>query len=66
MKKEKLRTTLIFLVSILFYIAAIVSRFVSTDTSLTVIGICLGSTFLCFGAAYKKKNDDNKNDESSH
>ena len=57
MKKEKFATILCFVASILFYIAAFVSRLASGDTSMTVVWIGLGSTFLCLGAVRKNKND---------
>ncbi len=61
MKKEKLTTVLYFVASLLFYIAAAISHFTSSDTSATVVWICLGSSFLCLGAVYMNKQ--NKNDK---
>ena len=56
-KKEKMSAILCFAASLLFYAAAVVSRFASSDTSMTVVCICLGSAFLCLGAASKNKHD---------
>ena len=57
MKKAKIPTILCFVASLLFYIAAAVSHFTSSDTSMTVIWISLGSTFLCLGTVQKNKQD---------
>ncbi len=59
MKKEKSAIMMCFVASLLFYIAAAVNHFTSSDTSKTVIGICLGSAFLCLGAVLKNKLDKN-------
>ena len=48
---------LCFVASLLFYIVAFISRLASSDTSMTVIWICLGSAFLCLGAVQKNKRD---------
>ena len=57
MKKEKIPVFLCFAAALLFYIAATVSHFTSSNTSMTVVWICLGSAFLCFGAVQKNKQD---------
>lgn len=63
MKKTKLAMFVCFAAALLFYIAAAVSHFTSSDTSMTVIWICLGSIFLCLGAVRKNRQDeDTKND----
>ncbi len=66
MKKEKLTIVLCFVASLLFYVAAAVSHFTSSDTSMTVIWICLGSTFMCLGSVQKNKLDkDEKTKEKT-
>lgn len=57
MKKEKTTAILCSVASLLFYISAIVAHFTSSDTSMTVMWICLGSTFLCLSAVLKNKLD---------
>ena len=59
MNKEKLTIVLCLVASLLFYVAAAVSHFTSSETSMTVIWICLGSAFLCLGAVQKNKQDKN-------
>ncbi len=59
MKKGKTSSTLYFVASALFYIAAVISLFTSSETSVTVVWLCLGSSFLCFGAVQKNKQDKN-------
>ena len=62
MKKTKIPAILCFAAALLLYIAAAVSHFISSDTSMTVVWICLGSAFLCLGAVQKNKLDkDAKN-----
>ncbi len=61
MKKEKMPAFLCFAASLLLYIAAAVSHFASSDTSMTVVWICLGSALLCLGAV--QKNRQNKKEE---
>ncbi len=61
MKKEKIPTILCFVAALLFYIAALIGCFTSSDTTTTVIRICLGSVFLCSGIVYKNKQ--NKEDK---
>ena len=54
MKKDKIISTLHYIVSVLFYIFALVN-FINDDTSMCVFWIALGSAFLGFGSVFLKK-----------
>ena len=54
---------LCFAASLLLYIAAAVSHFTSSDTSMTVVWICLGSALLCLGAVQKSKQNKDKKEK---
>ena len=42
-----------------FHLAAILNIFGGNDTSMGIVWLCLGSTFLCLGPLYLKKNKEN-------
>ena len=60
MKRNKISAIICFITSLLFYIHAILNF--SSEGSMGVVYICLGSTFLCLGAVWlnDSKDDDNK------
>lgn len=66
MKGKKTAAILFFIAAVLFYIAAIIGFF--SDGDFSVVYLCLGSAFLCIGAAQlhqgdkdtDKKEDDDK------
>ena len=64
MKKNKVSSMLYF-PSILFYVSAIFS-FVNDDTSMGVVWLALGSSFLCLGSVHGRKanGSDSKNDKA--
>lgn len=55
--KNKTSVTLYYLILIIFYIVAII-KFLGFDSSSSVIWLCLGSAFLCFGANNCIKKDE--------
>ena len=55
MKNKKTLSIIYYIVAILSYIVALVSFLRGNDNSNVVIWICIGSTFLCLGAADSKK-----------
>ena len=59
-KKNELRATatLFYVVAIIDYLVAISYFFGGGDTSLGVMWLCIGSTFLCLGAANTKRQKD--------
>ena len=63
MKKDKISATLYYLAAISFYITAIINFSGGNNHSMSVIWICLGSTFLCLGISYTKKNKEKKDKE---
>ena len=48
-------------VSILFYVAAVIEIFVFESRTMAIVLFCLGSAFLCLGAAERKKGEDMAN-----
>lgn len=52
---KKTTVSLYYLVSLLFYIVAIINFF-DTDFSSGIIWLYLGSAFLCFGGSAQSKN----------
>lgn len=62
MKKEKIRSICFYIVSVLFYLAAIISFVEGNDNSMGVVWLCLGSSFLCLGSVHKKQENDKMNE----
>ena len=64
MKKGK-AGSLLYLPSVLFYIAAILC-FTTDDTSMGVVWLALGSSFLCLGSVHGKKanGSDSENNKA--
>ena len=52
---NKTTVTLYYIVSLLFYITAII-KFFNTGFSSGVVWLCLGSAFLCLGGSAQSKN----------
>ncbi|MCH5167054.1 MAG: hypothetical protein J1F35_04090 [Erysipelotrichales bacterium] len=60
MKKEnKITMTCYIVASICFYISAAIC-FISDESSMGILDLCLGSTFICLSALYMNKNKGNK------
>lgn len=62
---KKTTVSLYYLVSLLFYIVAIINFF-DTDFSSGVIWLCLGSAFLCFGRKTQSKNKKSDDKDTSN
>lgn len=62
MKANKSRGALFYAAAVLFYLAAIIN-FTGADRSSGVIGLALGSAFLCLGSRYAKEAKESKDDE---
>ena len=55
MKKSKNSSLIFYIVSILFYVAAIITFLTGNHNSTGIIWLCLGSTFLSIGTSRRKK-----------
>lgn len=61
MKKEKITTALYFVVSVCFFIAAIIGF--ANDSSMAIVWFCLGTAMLCFGSVSLNKAKSEIKDE---
>lgn len=59
----KTRSTLSYVISILLYLAVLISIIFGDFTYVTVILLGLGSTFLCLGSSYLKKSKNSDDQE---
>ena len=57
MKKSKNSSLIFYIVSILFYVAAIITFLTGNHNSTGTIWLCCGSTFLCLGSSWRKKKE---------
>ena len=64
MEKNKLSSILFYVSAILFYLSAIINFAGGNHSSTAVVWLCLGSTFLCLGAVYSNKSNDNKDSKN--
>lgn len=62
MKTSKMIGVLLHVAALLFYLASI-ACFASSKLPLGIIGLALGSAFLCFGSMYARKTKQSKNNE---
>lgn len=62
-KEYKISAALFYVSAVLFYLAAIINIFCGNNTSMGIVWLCLGSTFLCLGPLYLKKSKENKETE---
>ena len=60
---NKTTVTLYYIVSLLFYITAII-KFFNTGFSSGVVWFCLGSAFLCIGESVKRKNKNSDEEDN--
>ena len=62
MKKGINKSILFYVVSALFLIASAIGLTTGNENSMTIVWLCLGSSFLCLGSTHKKKenNTDDK------
>lgn len=66
MKKEKVSLTLYYIASVLFYIFAVLNFVTNNNTSMGIIYLAIGSTFLCLGSVYKMKANESGNDSKKN
>ena len=62
MKKGINKSILFYIASVLFFIASAIGFTSGNESSMAIIWLCLGSSFLCLGSTHKKKenNTDDK------
>ena len=60
---DEMKLNLFYLSGALFYLASIINFIFGNDTSMGVVGLCLGSAFLCLGSASLKKSKENSEDD---
>ena len=62
MKKGINKSILFYIASVLFFIASAIGFTSGNESSMAIVWLCLGSSFLCLGPAHKKKenNTDDK------
>ena len=65
MEKSMKKSNLYYLISICFYIVAVI-KFFDSGFSSGAVWFCLGSAFLCFGADGQNKDDKSDGDDSSN
>lgn len=62
MKKNKNRSLIFHIISVLFYVAAMITFFTGNDNSTGIIWLCCGSTFLTIGTSLARKEKNQSND----
>jgi len=62
MKKGINKSILFYVVSALFLIASVIGLTTGNESSMAIVWLCLGFSFLCLGSTHKKKenNTDDK------
>ena len=62
MKKGKNKSILFYIPSVLFFIASAIGFTSGNESSMAIVWLCLGFSFLCLGSTHKKKenNTDDK------
>lgn len=62
MKKGINKSILFYIASVLFFIASAIGFTSGNESSMAIVWLCLGSSFLCLGSTHKKKenNTDDK------
>ena len=62
MKKGINKSILFYIASVLFFIASAIGFTSGNESSIAIVWLCLGSSFLCLGSTHKKKenNTDDK------
>ena len=63
MKKGINKSILFYIASVLFFIASAIGFTSGNESSMAIVWLCLGSSFLCLGSTHKKK--ENNTDEKS-
>ena len=67
MKKGINKSILFYIASVLFFIASAIGFTSGNESSMAIVWLCLGSSFLCLGSTHKKKenNTDDKKKPTS-
>ena len=61
MKKGINKSILLYVVSVLFFIASAIGFMSGNDNSMAIVWLYLGSSFLCLGSTHKKKENNKAN-----
>ena len=61
MKKGINKPILFYIASVLFLVASAIGFTSGNENSMAIIWLCLGSSFLCLGSTYKKKENNKTN-----
>ena len=61
MKKGINKSILFYIAPVLFFIASAIGFTSGNENSMAIIWLSLGSTFLCLGLTYKKKENNKTN-----
>jgi len=62
-KEYEISSTLFYVSAVLFYLVAIINIVGGNNMSISIVCLCLGSTFLCLGSLFLKKSKENKETE---
>ena len=57
MKKGINKSILFYIASVLFFIASAIGFTSGNESSMAIVWLCLGSSFLCLGSTHKKKEN---------
>ena len=55
------KSILFYIASVLFFIASAIGFASGNENSMAIVWLCLGSSFLCLGSTYKKKENNKTN-----
>ena len=58
MKKGINKSILFYIASVLFFIASALGFTNGNESSMAIVWLCLGSSFLCLGSTHKKKENN--------
>ena len=61
MKKGINKSILFYIASVLFLVASAISFTRGNDNSMAIVWLSVGSSFLCLGSTYKKKENNKTN-----
>ena len=61
MKKGINKSILFYIASVLFFIASAIGFTSGNESSMAIVWLCLGSSFLCLGSTHKKKENNKTN-----
>ena len=61
MKKGINKSILFYIASVLFFIASAIGFTSGNESSMAIVWLCLGSSFLCLSSTHKKKENNKAN-----